>query len=996
MHHHIETNEIQPAEIELTTADSAADLFKRGPSRDTRFRSAASASSGDGVRLLRGPKSPRHIAVSAVRLFLIRLCIGLVGAAWGACVGVCLSYPFAYLGRPATLLRSQQVYFVLILVSIFTGAVAAVNRCGPTRPTRIARADRAAELTLARLSPTAPPAARCAWLAWLLVAAVPPLSAGACLGVPSPAQRRIILSIRTLGSLLPYPSAGPGVPPGYCAEFGAASLMEATHGPSAGQDVRRRLSERVSGAAGPAGRAWWTRWGADASAAAAALVIEMTLEEALRLVQGVGWQGYDVGPGWYGGNVLGVPRLELPGLHMQDASQGYRTMFEPQVGTVTAWPSLLALASTWDVSLSAAYGRYIGAEFRSKGATVLLGPSLNVHRVPRGGRNAEYLSGEEPGLGAAMASALVGGVQSTGVVAVAKHFALNQQETDRDSTDVYVDERALWEVYYPPFAAAVEAGVASVMCSYNKINGSHACGARGLLLRDLRGRMGFEGWVMSDWWAVHETEAAAEGVDQNMPGNDGYFSREALAGLEQAAGDTPIDETGGLPAAAPAPPAAPAAMGEAGLPYGLVGRMAFRVVRGAMRVGAYDGLGCHVGCDCGPVMMSAVATSAAHRDAARGIAAASVVLLKNEPPRPGAARPLPLRHGAHVALLGSACDAPAAYAVASRRSYWAAGDYYVVGGSGRVLFNTSASVKAGLAAGGVTVSFYDGDDPVQAAEMMSGATLAIACGGAIAQESWDRPHLRLDQDSFLTSLVSATADRRAAGVLPPLLVAAMAPGAITADWSPNADAALIVFLGGEATGGAIADVLTGAVNPSARLPVTIPVDETDTVAPCRELRCEYTEGLHVGWRALHGRPVRFAFGHGLSYTSFVYAWEQPPALAHAPSGIPLSASAAALTAPALNLSVSVTNTGGVPGADVVQLYLRFPAEAGEPELVLRGFVKTRVLAPAKTETVVFVLSRRDLSTWWPGVGWTVARGRVGVVLAASSRDERLVANFTVG
>jgi len=177
----------------------------------------------------------------------------------------------------------------------------------------------------------------------------------------------------------------------------------------------------------------------------------------------------------------GVPRLELPGLHMQDASQGYRTMFDPQVGTVTAWPSLLALASTWDVSLAAAYGRYIGAEFRSKGATVLLGPSLNVHRVPRGGRNAEYLSGEEPGLGAAMASALVGGVQSTGVVAVAKHFALNQQETDRDSTDVYVDERALWEVYYPPFVAAVEAGVASVMCSYNKINGSHACGARGLL-----------------------------------------------------------------------------------------------------------------------------------------------------------------------------------------------------------------------------------------------------------------------------------------------------------------------------------------------------------------------------------------------------------------------------------------------------------------------------------------------------------------------------------
>lgn len=979
-----------PVDIELTTRESTEDLFKRQDTREALSSLGGPASGSDDLRLLRPEGSTRARAASVARVSALRIGIGLLGAAWGFCVGVGLSYPFAQLGRPATLLRSQQVYGVLILVSVFTGSVAAVNRCGLLRPKRIASIERAAELGLSRLSQSAKPNARCAWLAWTLITLVPPLLAGACLGVPSPAQRRIIIAIQTLGSLLPYPSAGPaGVPAGYCAEFGVKSLMAAQHGTTAGQDVRRLALEEEHQDSRPSVPSWWLQWGVDEAAAAEALVREMTLEEVQRLLQGVGWEGFEVEAGWYAGNILGVPRLGLPGLHMQDAAQGYRTMFEAQVGTVTAWPSMLALAATWDASLAHKYGSEVAAEFRAKGATVILGPSVNVHRVARGGRNAEYLSGEEPTLGAVMGAAYVRGIQSRGVAAVVKHYVLNQQETMRESSDVRIDERTLWEVYYPPFVGAVEAGVASVMCSYNLVNGSHVCGSRDLLTRDLRHRMGFDGWVMSDWWAVHEPDAAANGVDQNMPGNDGYFNMDRLrwhmGGSEEGGGPTAIQHAATQHAATD--DEAPHMTDPSKLPYGLLGRMALRVVRAALRVGAYDGVTCHVGCDCGPRMMSAVGTSASHHATARYIAAASVVMLKNEPPRRGMRAPLPLHRGLRVALLGSACDAKSAFEVPSRRSYWAAGDYYVVGGSGRVFFNSSASVRSGLEAAGIIVSYYDGDDVAQAAALMATADVAIACGGAITQESWDRPSLKLDQDEFLQSLVRATTARRAVGTLPPLVVTALAPGVITADWAETVDAAVIVFLGGEQTGNALADVLIGDINPSGRLPVTLPMSEDDMVAPCPHQRCEYTERLNVGWRALHHQPVRFPFGHGLSFTEFEYAWAQRPQL--------MNAANATITSDALNMSVVVTNTGLVAGAEVVQLYLQYPRDAGEPALVLRGFAKTRQLAPAQRATVLFTLSQRDISTWIPGIGWRIAHGDFGVMIGSSSRDERLSTDVSV-
>ena len=238
----------------------------------------------------------------------------------------------------------------------------------------------------------------------------------------------------------------------------------------------------------------------DAHAAAARTVANLTKAEIAGLLRGTGWRGIIPElPGplekWhYIGNLPGAPGV--PALAMQDASAGFRTFFPESIGTVTAWPSMLALAATWDEALVERVAAAIGAEFAAKGANVVLGPGLNVHRSPLGGRNWEYLSGEDPVLGARLAARYVKGVQSQNVLAVMKHFAFNQQETERASVSSDVAEKVAFELYYPPFKAAVDAGVGAVMCAYNKANGTKSCGNSDLLQRDLRGRLGFRGFVM--------------------------------------------------------------------------------------------------------------------------------------------------------------------------------------------------------------------------------------------------------------------------------------------------------------------------------------------------------------------------------------------------------------------------------------------------------------------------------------------------------------------
>lgn len=253
-----------------------------------------------------------------------------------------------------------------------------------------------------------------------------------------------------------------------------------------------------------------------AYAGATSLVRQMTLEEKASMMLGIGWTGGTLDKWWYVGNTPAIPRLKIPSLNMQDAAGGFRTYWVELVGTVTCWPSLLSMAATWDVDIMHSFAQALGAEFRGKGANTILGPSINVHRVARGGRNFEYLSGEDPYLGARLTEQYVSGVQSNGVMTVMKHFVFNNQETNRNSESSVVDDKTAWELYYPPFEAAVDAGASAAMCSYNQADGHFACENDARLNRDLKGAMNFRGFVQSDWGATH-SDSVPQGLDMEMP-----------------------------------------------------------------------------------------------------------------------------------------------------------------------------------------------------------------------------------------------------------------------------------------------------------------------------------------------------------------------------------------------------------------------------------------------------------------------------------------------
>lgn len=642
---------------------------------------------------------------------------------------------------------------------------------------------------------------------------------------------------------------------------------------------------------------------------ASSLVSQMTLEEKRNLVRGTG-------SGSYVGLTRAVPRLGIPSLSMQDGPQGFRTNDAALIGQVTSWPCSLAAAASWDTAAVQGWAAAMGSEFRAKGANVALGPGVNVNRFAKGGRNGEYLSGEDPYFGSRMAAAYVTGMQGAGVAAVVKHFVGNEQETDRMEVNVDIDERTLWEVYYPPFQAAIDAGVAAVMCSYNMVNGQHVCDSSKLLQEDLKSTMGFQGWVMSDWDAITTDGGAAAGADQDMgmtiPRE--HFSDAVLQTLTSERMDD----------------------------------MAQRVVTGMGRVWANDAFGCRADCNCDAPFRDAQATASVlseNRKMARDLAASAAVLLKN------ADGTLPLQKSAGtVAVLGGACFAnhdPAAL----NPGDWLARDFYVVGGSGRVVASSAVSIAAGLEGSGMSLVKSITDDLDEAKKAMSSAQVAVVCGGATATESMDRARLDLHQAEYIEGVLSSAAEL---GL--PTVVIALAPGPVVMPWKDQASAIVLMFLSGEQTGSAAADVMTGVVSPSGRLPVTIPMQDADTIHPCTLKSCEYSEGLLAGWHLYSNTAVAFPFGHGLSYTTFTYKvaaeWTLPNA------------------AGARSLTVRVTNSGSVAGAEVLQLYLTFPHEAGEPEKLLRGFGKTKALSPGESGDVVFALTQRDVSTWSvAGHGW---------------------------
>ena len=745
------------------------------------------------------------------------------------------------------------------------------------------------------------------------------------------------------------------------------------------------------------------RWRA-AITTAQTLVRAMTHAEKVSLVRGFGWTNYKAAPGAYVGQTPPLPRLGIPSLNMQDGPQGFRTIDARLVGTVTAWPSQLALGATWDAELAREYGAALGREFRARGANVALGPGVNVLRVARNGRAPEYLTGEEPLLGGALGAAYVLGLQSEGVAAVVKHFVANSQEFLRESVDAIISERALHEVYYVPFEACVRAGAASIMCSYNKVNGVHTCG-NSRVLQQLKENLRFTGWVMSDWWAVTDANALPF-VDQEMPGTGTYgrpahYGDAALAAAARRT--TTVGEHQNV---------------------SVLDDMASRIIGGMLRADAFREPVCSAGCNCARSLYSPRRPPAAHAALSRRLAAASFVLLKNGASARGGAPTLPLlppadvggggtagggsRAKLRVALVGSACSVARHIAADGD---WKAGSYYVVGGSGRVIppDDEVTTVRQALEAVPWIELAVSATDGVHAAlNAAASADVVVACSGSTSSEAQDRPTLKLDHDDFLRDFSyrlkdaspleassTDTATEETAHTPPPLVVLAMAPGAfLTSEWGARADALGALFLAGAQSGRAIADVLTGQTSPSGRLPLSLPLEEAQLVAPCDASPCVHAEGLHVGWRALVNESVAYAFGHGLSYTTFAYAFaprRAPPATLRAPS-VAADDEAGVL----LKFDVNVTNVGAVAGRDVVQLYLAYPDAADEPPLVLKGFERTALLGAGEAATVSFALTHRDLAIYDEvAAGWRLVPGMYKLLVGASSRDVRLDALIDV-
>lgn len=632
---------------------------------------------------------------------------------------------------------------------------------------------------------------------------------------------------------------------------------------------------------------------------------------------------------WYVGNTPAISRLGIPSLNMQDAAGGFRPYWNELTGTVTCWPSLLSMAATFDDDLVHTFAVALGEEFRGKGANVILGPSINVHRVARNGRNFEYLSGEDPYLGARLVKQYVNGVQSNKVATVMKHYALNHQETQRNSYSSSADLKTMKELYMPPYMAAIEAGVSAVMCSYNLVDGAHACASSELLNGELKGDGHFQGFVQSDWGATHSTSVTS-GLDMDMPmAPDGYFDPSALSAVAPSA----------------------------------INASAKRIVAVMYRMDMFTNTKCAPP-NCETYLRTNVST-AAHQQIARDGATASVVLLKND----NATLPISHEYVSTIAVVGAAAVG-AIFNPTSGQGHggWNTGDYYSGGGSGHVaagyVVTPLAGITAAAHAAGITVVSSTSNDASAAAAVAATADLTIVLAATTSGEAMDRSSLALDDnaDSLISTVVGAAKKT---------IVLVQTPGAFTSPWRNDVDAIATMFLGGQMTGLAWGDILFGVVAPSGRLPIMLPASESDAIAVTSSTTIRYTEGLATSYRA-SSFTAAYPFGHGLTYATFTY-------------GTPTVATCGALPC----VQMSVTHDGGAASMCATatpQVYLEFPQAAAQVAPVLKGFVKTRRLCAGQSQQVTFEFTQRDFSYYDAATRAWVQVAKVTAHVGASSAD----------
>lgn len=670
----------------------------------------------------------------------------------------------------------------------------------------------------------------------------------------------------------------------------------------------------------------------------------------------------------------GVPRLGIPDVWTDDGPHGIRpdVLWDEweQAGctndSCVAFPALTCLAATWNPEMSLLYGQSIGEEARYRNKSVLLGPGVNIYRTPLNGRNFEYM-GEDPYLAGKMVSPYIRGVQQNGVAACVKHFALNNHEVNRHTTNVIVDDRALYEIYLPAFKMAVQEGGAwSIMGAYNLYKGQHLCHNQYTLNDILKGEWGFDGVVISDWGGTHDTrQAITNGLDMefgswtnglsNGASNayDNYYLANPYLNLirEGKVGTTELDDK-----------------------VRRILRLIFRTVMNPDR-------------PWGSML------SPEHYEAARRIGEEGIVLLQNK----GNVLPIDLNRAKKILVVGEnaikmmTVGGGSSSLKVQRELSPLDGIKQRVAGKAEVVYARGYVGDASGEYNGVVTGQNLKDDRTpeeliaEAVKEARDADYVIFIGGLNKSngqdcEDSDRKGLGLSygQDAVISALAEANKN---------LIVVNISGNAIAMPWVNEVPAIVQDWYLGSEAGSALAAILMGDVNPSGKLPFTFPVKLED--CPAHSLGeytgtrskdiidIKYNESIFVGYRwADKQKKVKplFPFGHGLSYTTFEY-------------GKPTADSKTMQADGTLTVKVSVKNTGAREGQEVVQLYISDKKSSlPRPVKELKGFQKVK-LAPGETKEVTFTIDKEALSFFDDTQhAWVTEPGKFEAVIAASAAD----------
>ena len=680
------------------------------------------------------------------------------------------------------------------------------------------------------------------------------------------------------------------------------------------------------------------------------------------------------------GSTYPIPELNIPSMVLSDGPAGVR-IAPTREGTdktfyCTAFPVATLLASSWDTKLVNEVGKAMGAEAREYGVDILLMPGMNLHRDPRGGRNFEYYS-EDPLLSGKMAAAVVRGIQSEGVGASIKHYAANNQETNRMLIDTLIDERTLRELYLRGFEIAIEeSNPWTVMSSYNQINGTFASHDRWLLTDVLRDEWGYAGFVMTDWFAGSDSVAQMHaGNDMLMPGTPPQ-KQEILAALESGDLEESVLDTN-----------------------------LKRVLKVMMKTPVYNNYD-----------YSNLPDLQEHAQVARRAAAEGIVLLKNEE---GA---LPLQSNIKIGAYGvgsydfiaggtGSGDVNKAYCVSLVEGLQAA-DFSL----DESLMSTYAPYIADQQAKLPKKQFFFELLPPIAEMPLAKALLAASVQNTdiglitIGRNSGEFQDRDLDGDFYLTeaeqTMLGQVSEAYHDAGKKVVVVLNIGNVVETASWRGQVEAVVLVWQGGQEGGHAVTDVLSGVVNPSGKLPASFPLVYEDVpsanffpgenkdgaeeqfVGPLSkgfDSKVSYGEGIYVGYRhyCTQQAAVAYPFGFGLSYASFEYRNLQLSATHFKDD---------------LTVTMEVKNSGNVAGREVVQLYVSAPSlEMDKPARELRAFAKTALLQSGESKSLSFTLKQRDLASWSVEKGgWSVESGEYTVQVAASCEDVRLETVFSVG